>query len=285
MVYAAALAFIRPGDLVLIPEPAFGEYHRAARLAGARVYAPRFAGGPVDRSDAVENFCRIVVRQRPRMAFLASPESATGVALDRDLLVTMADTCQLAGTLLVLDQAYDAFTCRPLGTPALPGHAAVLHLRSLTKDHALAGVRAGLAIGPPPVLEAIARVRPPWTASSLTQAAIAGACADGAQQYVHDTTTRLRDGASVLAAACARIGIRAPLGATHYFLLAVGDADQFTHRLLHEHALRVRNAASFGFPDSIRVAARRPEENALLLSALQQLAVASTTEEHHARSH
>lgn len=285
MVYAAALAFVRPGDLVIIPEPAFGEYHRAARLSGAKVCAPRFAGDPTDRREAAESFCRKVLRQRPRMAFLASPESATGVVLDPELLLRMADTCQLAGTLLVLDQAYDAFAHRPLGTPALPGHAAVLHLRSLTKDHALAGVRAGLAIGPPTVVDAVARVRPPWTASSLTQAAVAAACSEEAQRHVYDTTARLREEAAVLAATCAGIGIRTMPSATHYFLLEVGNADRFARRLLEDHALRVRNAATFGFADCIRVAARRPEENALLPPALQQVAAALATEEHHVRSH
>lgn len=285
LVYAAALAFIRPGDLALIPEPAFGEYHRAARLVGARVSSLRFAGGPIARRETAETFCRMVLRQRPRMAFLASPESASGVEVDRDLLARMANACQRAGTLLVLDQAYDAFTARPLGTPALPGHAAVLHLRSLTKDHSLAGIRVGLAIGPPPVVEAVARVRPPWTASSLTQAAVAAACTEEAQRHVRDTTARLRQEASVLATSCAGIGLRALPSATHYFLLEVGDADRCARRLLDHHALRVRNAASFGFAGCIRVAARRPEENALLLPALKRAGAASPTEEHHVRSH
>ena len=285
LVHAAALAFVRPGDLVLIPEPAFGEYHRAARLAGARVCAPRFDGDTAARREAAENFCRIVLRQRPRMAFLASPESATGFRLDRELLTRMADACQLVGTLLVLDQAYDAFTRRPLGTPALPGHAAVLHLRSLTKDHALAGVRVGLAIGPPTVIDAVARVRPPWTASSLAQAAVGAASTEEAQRHVLRTTTTLLDEASSLAAACAGMGIHPVTSATHYFLLEVGDADQFARRLLDDHALRVRSATSFGFASCIRIAARRPEENALLLPALREVATASATEKNHVRPH
>lgn len=231
LIYAAALAFVRPGDLVLIPEPAFGEYHRAAGLAGARVCALRFDGDTDSRRGAAENFCQIVLRQRPRMAFLASPESAAGGLLEPELLTQMAGDCQLVGTLLVLDQAYDAFTHRPLGTPALPGHAAVLHLRSLTKDHALAGVRVGLAIGPPTVIDAVARVRPPWTASSLAQAAVGAACLEEAQRHVRDTTARLRDEASRLATACAGIGIRAMPSATHYSLLEVGEADRFARRV------------------------------------------------------
>jgi histidinol-phosphate/aromatic aminotransferase/cobyric acid decarboxylase-like protein len=285
LVFAAAQAFVRPGDLVLIPEPAFGEYQRAARLAGARVCGPRFDGDTGARREDAEAFCRIVHRQRPRMAFLASPESATGIVLDPELLTRMAETCQRVGTLLVLDQAYDAFTRRPLGTPALPGHAAVLHLRSLTKDHALAGIRVGLAIGPPAVIDAVARVRPPWTASSLAQAAVAAASTEEARRHVAETTAALLDEASALAADCAGLGIRPMTSATHYFLAEVGDADRVARRLLDDHALRVRSATAFGFPNCVRIAARRPEDNALLPAALRQVAAAPTTEMSHVRPH
>jgi len=285
LIYAATQAFVRPGDLVLVVEPAFGEYRRAARLAGAKVCASHFAGGSARRHGAVEDFCQTLLRHRPRMAFVGSPESATGAALEPELLTRMADVCQLVGTLLVLDQAYDAFTRRPLGTPALPGHAAVLHLRSLTKDHALAGVRVGLAVGPGTVIEAVARVRPPWTASSLAQAAVIAACAEPAQRHVQATTASLIEEASRLAAVCAGAGIRPLPSATHYFLLEVGDGDRVARALLHDHALRVRSAVSFGFPSCIRVAARRPEENALLVPALRKIASLPATENHRVEPH
>ena len=58
------------------------------------------------------------------------------------------------------------FALTPLGTPALGGHDAVLHLRSMTKDHALAGVRVAFGVAAPDVAESLERVRVPWAAST-----------------------------------------------------------------------------------------------------------------------
>jgi histidinol-phosphate/aromatic aminotransferase/cobyric acid decarboxylase-like protein len=55
--------------------------------------------------------------------------------------------------------------------------------------------------------------------------------------------------------------------ATHYFLLKAGNGAAWRTALLQRRLL-VRDAASFGLPAYIRIATRRPEENALLLEAM-----------------
>jgi hypothetical protein len=146
------LAFVRAGDRVLVPPAAFGEYARAAMLAGALAGAAGddAAEGrpdvPIDRLAAA--FARAVRARAPRVAVVCTPESPAGRAWPLDAVREVAEACRRAGTLLVLDQSFDAFAPTPLGTPALPEHPATLHLRSLTKDHALAGVRVGYLVGP-----------------------------------------------------------------------------------------------------------------------------------------
>src|SRR5581483_11525183 len=94
----------------------------------------------------LERLADAVRRHRPRLVFLCVPNNPTGGAVAPEALQEYAAACAAVGTLLVLDQSYDAFADYPLGTPALGGHPSVVHLRSITKDHALAGVRAGFAI-------------------------------------------------------------------------------------------------------------------------------------------
>jgi histidinol-phosphate/aromatic aminotransferase/cobyric acid decarboxylase-like protein len=261
LIAAAVTAFVRPGDRVLVPRPAFGEYGRAALLAGARVVRPARVGGALAMAMAV-------YAHRPCLAFLAAPTSPAGTALSRDDIRAVADACAATGALLVLDQAYDACTAAPLGTPALGGHVAVLHLRSMTKDHALAGLRVGFAIGPAPVIAALDRARVPWAASSVAQAAAIAALSDSATAHVHETMTRLRADAAALAE-----GRAARPSATHYFLLDVGDAARVRATLRARAGIAVRDCRSFGLPAHIRVAARTPPENAALSVALRSLDV------------
>ncbi|CAN5848444.1 hypothetical protein BH20GEM3_BH20GEM3_04110 [soil metagenome] len=159
LIHAVCFAFLRSIDTVLVPGPTFGEYARAAALCGARVL--QGTATPPAYALEIPAISAAVIQHRPRLAFLCSPNNPTGQSFGRDELRGLADACAAAGSLLVLDQSFDAFTAQPLGVPALPDHPAVLHLRSFTQDHALAGVRAAFAVGAAPVVAGLARARPP----------------------------------------------------------------------------------------------------------------------------
>jgi histidinol-phosphate/aromatic aminotransferase/cobyric acid decarboxylase-like protein len=246
LIHALVTALIRPGDRVLIPRPAFAEYGRASLLAGARILRAK--------NDGIIDAIR---QHQPRLAFVAAPTSPSGTPIARDALCLIADTCAETGTLLVLDQAYDAFTSEPLGTPALPGHASVLHLRSLTKDHALAGIRVGFAIGPAATVEAMNRVRVPWMVSAPAQAAAIAALTDEAEAHVCRTIALLRESAANLWAWCDGVGIERVPSDTHYGIMRA-----------RARGIMVRDCTSFGLPGWIRVAVRTQPENAVLRRGL-----------------
>jgi histidinol-phosphate aminotransferase len=266
-IHTVCFAFLRPGDTVLVPSPTFGEYARMAALCGGRVLQG-IAEPPAFAVDT-EAVAAAVVQHRPRLAFLCAPNNPTGQPFAREEMRRVADACAAAGTLLVLDQSYDAFLREPLGTPALPGHPAVLHLRSITKDHALAGVRAAFAVAPRSVMEALERARVPWAASSVAQTAAVAALSDAAEAHLAAVLPRLRFERELLESGCARLRFPTIRTATHFFLAAVGDARTLSARLLEEHAIRVRDCTSFGLPGHVRMAARTPEENNRLWVALE----------------
>ncbi len=250
LIQAACFAYLRLGDTVIIATPAFGEYPRAASLCGARVL-----------SVSGENLATAVDCHRPRMVFLASPANPTGTTYSLDALGRVANACLDACSLLVLDHAYDAFAASPLGTPAIRGHPNVLHLRSLTKDHAIAGVRAAFAVSVAEVIRAVERARVPWSATTSAQSAAVAAMTDEAvSSCVTRTTAILRAEAGRLRQRCLQLGFASSDSSTHYFTLHVGDAPAVHRALLDRAGIAVRDCTSFSLPDQIRVAARtRPE--------------------------
>ena len=266
LLQATCQALLRAKDLVLVAMPTFGEYARAARLAGASVrqVAPRDGGIALDL-DAVE---RMLHDDEPRMIVLCSPNNATGERLDRARLAAIADACATRGTWLVLDQTYDPFLEHPDGTPLLGEHPVVLHLRSLTKEHGLASVRTGFLVAPPHVVEAVETVRAPWATGTLAQATAVASLAPDATAHVAQTVARLRGERVRLARECARLGLAVHEGETHTLLLDVGDGDAARLALLRSDAVHVRAGRGFGLPRHVRVSARTPHENDRLLAAL-----------------
>jgi cob(I)alamin adenosyltransferase len=267
LIRSACDVFLHPGDEALIAGPAFGEYARSARLRGAHVHECRV---PVNSTLAldVDALLARIVAVRPSVVFVAAPSSPVGLAVSREELRAVADACQVADALCVIDQSYDPFTTAPLGTPALPGHPAVLHLRSLTKDYAIPGIRAGFCLGPQEIVEAISHVRVPWSTSAPAQAAALAAFLPESVARAARTIEWLRRDAATLWAALTELGIPTVASDTHYFLAVVGDATTFRRRLLEEHGIKVRDCTSFGLPEHVRLAARTPGENAELLRAI-----------------
>ncbi len=166
--------------------------------------------------------------------------------------------------VFVVDEAYQRFAA---GLPSLVSARVsnLLVLRSLTKDYALAGLRVGYAVGSEAVIRALANVRPPWSVNALAQAAAVAALAD--QDHLEKTLTQLAAAKEDLARGFVSLGWDVLPSACHFFLVRIGEARTVRHRLL-KRGLLVRAANSFGLPAYIRVATRRPEDNARLLAAL-----------------
>ncbi|MEP6622742.1 MAG: histidinol-phosphate transaminase [bacterium] len=278
LIQAISIALVATGDTVLVPTLAFSEYARAARICGGRVVVPDgSAEGAMEMSpdETAHAYCQAVERERPVVAFLCSPENPLGRAWTLAQLRRVSEVCRATGTLLVLDQAYDAFTASPIGTPALSCDDHVIHLRSLTKDHALAGVRVAYAIANPRIAQVVEDVRVPWAVSTAAQAAIIATFHHDACEHVHRTTAFLRQTAHTLSAACTGAGLAVHATDTHYFVAAVpgrfdGAAD-YRRALLVRDGIKVRDCGTFGLPRHVRIAARTETESDIVLRAIQTL--------------
>lgn len=264
LIWLVALAYLQPGDFALILGPTFGEYANAAALMGAEIHSwhaqpeDNFAFNPIQIAHQLEwtNY---------RLVFLCNPNNPTGQSLPIDRLTGWA--AQYPDTLFVVDEAYitfaaDAASALSLNTPN------VLVLRSMTKDYALAGLRLGYAVGSLGVIAALRKVRPPWNVNALAQAAGIAALAD--QAHLHASLQKLRENKRAFVAGLIELGLSPIPSSTHYFLVRVGDGAGFRRTLLWK-GLQVRDCASFGLPAYMRIATRRPEENARLLVAIREV--------------
>jgi histidinol-phosphate aminotransferase len=263
LIQLAALAFLRPGDRALVLGPTFGEYARAARLAGADVR--HWNATPADGFAFDPSSIAAELAERYRVVFVCNPNNPTGQCIPEGLLADWATAH--SQTLFVVDEAYLSFT--PGVRSAIECKATnILVLRSMTKDYALAGLRLGYALGPVNLIDALVQVRPPWNVNALAQAAGLVALQD--HKHLHETLAQVRREKGLLIRGLETMGCAPVPSQTHYFLLPVNDGATFRTALL-PYGILVRDCASFNLPQYIRISPRRPAENLCLLEIIQDL--------------
>jgi histidinol-phosphate/aromatic aminotransferase/cobyric acid decarboxylase-like protein len=138
----------------------------------------------------------------------------------------------------------------------------------MTKDYALTGLRLGYAVAHSEVIKALRRVRPPWNVNAMAQSAGLAALSDPA--HLSHTLAKLVAARDELIVALQCRGFKVIPTRVQYFLLEVGVGARL-RAALRAKGILVRDCASFGLPAYVRIAARRPEENARLLAALDEI--------------
>jgi adenosylcobyric acid synthase len=228
--------------------PCFGEYRRAAAVAGTR-YEETAAG----LEDALVG--------RPDVVLVGNPANPAASAL---AAARLAAACtDHPATLFVVDEAFAAFA--PAGTSLVegrlpPGNAIVV--RSLTKELGLPGLRMGYLVADPERAGRLRGVLPAWPLSSPALAAAAAGCAD---------LPHIRAGAEVgrrhvrlLAGALAQAGFEVRPSAANYLLCRAPGLC----RSLAARGIAARDCASFGLPEHVRLAAPRPVDLTAVLEAI-----------------
>lgn len=266
-------AFLKPGDEMIISQYAFAIYEMVGRLFQAKVVE-------VPAENYGHNFERMLDTVKPstRVMFVANPNNPTGTACTREklreLILTVPDH-----VLLVLDEAYQDFLEEPLDSVALirpgqkPGRDNLLILRTFSKAHGLAGLRIGYGLARPQVAEALEKVRQPFNANALAQAAAVAALNDSA--HIRKTFIQNLEGRARLEAELHRLALDFVPSFGNFVLVNVGDGQAVFDGLLRKGVI-VRPMGGYKLSAFIRVSVGTGVENERFIAELSKLNLSST---------
>jgi histidinol-phosphate aminotransferase len=175
--------------------------------------------------------------------------------------------------VLLVDEAFaDAVPGEPetlAGDADVPG---LLVFRSLTKTWALAGLRAGYALGEPGLLARLAAPRPPWPVSTPALEAVIACSSAAAVAQARSAAERLAVARAEQSERLTAVpGITVLPGRAPYLLLRLPDGRGARVReALRGAGIAVRRGDTFpGLgPDHVRVAVRPAPQVTRLVSAL-----------------
>lgn len=199
------------------------------------------------------------------LAFVVNPHNPTGTTVTREAIRAFAERSR--ARLVVVDEAYVEFADDPEAVTMVHetgGNLAVM--RTLSKAYGLAGARVGYLVADPVVIDALRRIRPPFSVTGPSQAAALAALADTAHlAWVRDKT---RQGRERLYRLFEAAGYEVVPSQANFVLVVAPDAEELQARL-ERGGVSVRLGANLELPGTVRVTVASDEGFELLERALE----------------
>ena len=240
-IHIVARTLLRPGDQATVTAPSFGEYAAATAVTGAAISG--VTAFPPDFELNVDTLPRATV------TFLCIPDNPTGRDLTREDVLRAVE---VTGGTVVVDAAYEPFVDRaPFASDLAQSTSGVVAIHSMTKLHAVPGLRLGYVVATPERIAQLGALLPSWSIDAPSIAA--GIVAAGQHELRRGALQEMRETRERLRARWLASGLEVAPGTANFLLVKVGHARAVREALLAKRIV-VRDASSFGLPEWIRVA-------------------------------
>lgn len=272
------LAFVNPGDVALVPAPAYPVYHIATMFAGGESYFMPLLSENRFLPDL--NAIPDKITSRARIMFINYPNNPTSAVADLEFFRKVVEFARDNNILVCHDAAYTEMAFdgyRPPSFLAADGAKEVgIEFHSLSKTYNMTGWRIGFAVGNREAIDGLGAIKSNIDSGVFQAVQMAGIEAiRGDQSCVRDMVqvySRRRD---LMVKGLQDVGfeVESPR-ATFYLWIKVPEgytSAELTERLLEDAGLVVTPGNGFGEPGEgyFRIALTQKRER--LAEAVQRL--------------
>jgi histidinol-phosphate aminotransferase len=199
-----------------------------------------------------------------------NPNAPTGCALSLEAIERLLKANP--DSVVLVDEAYIDFG----GETAIGlvgQYPNLLVTQTLSKSRSLAGLRVGIAVGHPDLIEALERIKNSFNSYPLDRMAIAGAAAAFEDKaYFQETCQRVIDSREAVVEGLQRLGFAVLPSAANFVFARHPDKDAALLAAgLREQGVIVRHFKQARIAQFLRITIGTPEQNQALLDALQGL--------------
>jgi histidinol-phosphate/aromatic aminotransferase/cobyric acid decarboxylase-like protein len=269
LIYLAFRHWLCPSSRVLLFDPTYGEYaHVLEKIVGCRVDRLRLTRSNGYAVDLQALATRLEAGYD--LVVLVNPNNPTGRHIPRRALESLLDRAPSC-TRVWIDEAYVDYVGPDESMEGFAAASAnVVVAKSLSKAYALSGMRAAYLCGPPPLVDDLRRITPPWSIGLPSQIAAVRALENEdyyRQRYAE--TNLLRQG---LATGLLRLGLEVIPGTANFLLCHLPETGPDARRLIADcqtEGLFLRDVRSMGQtlgPSAIRFAVKDAATNARMLA-------------------
>lgn len=268
--------FLDRGDAIVDCPPSFEMYGFFARLNGARIVSvPRKKDFALDidtiekvigELPETENFKLQSLVSRPKLMFVTSPSNPDGGVATREQIERLLKL----PAILVLDEAYAEFAGESYAE-RVPSQSNLVVVRTFSKWAGLASLRIGYCVAPQFVVDRILRCKAPENVNSAGIVAALASLED--KRYLLANARRIIEERERLKVALGQLKFLQPLPSHANFILCrvVGRDGKQIQAALAERGILIRAFNSPRLRDYVRIAVGTPEQNEILLDALEEI--------------
>jgi histidinol-phosphate aminotransferase len=251
----------RPDGAVLMPTPTFSMYAIAAQALDQRPVQIRLTE---DWGLDLPAMLDAIAGERPGVIFIATPNNPTANCFPD---AAVRELIAAAPGLVVIDEAYYPYSGQTF-LPLLEANPHLIIVRTLSKI-GLAGLRVGVLVAHPGVIQQINKVRAPYNLNAYSQAAATVVLqhwehiAAQIQEIIRERE-RLRERLSRLP------GLTIYPSHANFLLARVAAGGAKVWGALGVQGILVRHYGdAVGLQDCLRITVGTPAENDILVAALQ----------------
>ena len=199
-----------------------------------------------------------------------NPNAPTGCPLALEAIERMLQANP--DSVVLVDEAYIDFGGET-AISLVDKYPNLLVSQTLSKSRSLAGLRVGIAVGHPDLIEALERIKNSFNSYPLDRMAIAGAAAAFEDQaYFEQTCQRVIESREAVVAGLQQLGFEVlPSAANFVFARHPGKDAATLAAGLREQGVIVRHFKQQRIAQFLRITIGTPEQNQALLDALQDL--------------
>ena len=258
--------FCVPGqDQIVILPPTYGMYRVSASISDVGVVEI-----PMTRDflPDVEKI-KAQINDRFKLLFICTPNNPTGNSISQKVIL---EILEFFPGIVIVDEAYIDFSPAESMLDQLDQNPNLVVLQTFSKAWGLAGIRLGLAYASVEIMSLLNAVKPPYNVNALTQEyalqEIKKANLVGARiEIIKAERDRLREELSKMT------GVEKIFPSDANFLLVKFKDHQKVKDHLDGQGIVVRDRSNALYCEHcLRITVGMPEENSLLLNALQILA-------------
>jgi histidinol-phosphate aminotransferase len=266
--------YCEPGDCILTTEKAFVAYAVCAQAARVgRIFTPLAAGYKTDLSAmtaVLENDPRA---EKIKLVFIPNPNNPTGTYVGQ---AQVDQFLQKFGNdpnrLIVFDEAYTEYARASdykSAVHSMDKYSSVVVVRTLSKAYGLAGLRVGILLAQPEVMDYFNRVRNPFNVNDLAQVAAVAALQDN--EFIRHSVENNSRGLDYFYEELRKMKLPFVESQGNFVMFdTLRDVVKVNEALLRKGVI-LRPLLNYGFKTELRMSVGLPEENQRAVKALAEV--------------